>query len=204
MSAPDDGDVPRTLLVDYAEVIGVAQPSEAIAAMAGRLGLAPDVFHDRYWRHRPPYDRGGSPREFWSEVAEAELDDDALLAELGRVDVGSWTHLNRDTLEVLRTAARQGHELAVFSNAPSDLAAAVAAQAEMALFETLIFSSEIGLAKPDPRAFAAALRRLGRSPDEVLFIDDRVANVAGAREAGLRALHFRSPGQLAAALRAPT
>jgi putative hydrolase of the HAD superfamily len=204
MPAPDDGAVPRTLLVDYAEVITVAQPAEAIEAMAGLLGLAPDVFHHRYWQHRPPYDRGGSSRAFWSAVAGAELDDEVLPAELARIDVGSWIHLNRDTLEVLRAARRRGHELAVFSNAPRDLAAAVAVRAEMALFETLVFSSEIGLTKPDPRAFAAALRRLGRTSGEVLFIDDRAANVAGAREAGLRALHFRSPGQLAAELLKPT
>jgi putative hydrolase of the HAD superfamily len=203
MPAPDDRDVPRTLLVDYAEVITVAQPGEAIEAMADLLGLGPDVFHDRYWRHRAPYDRGGSPRAFWSAVAEAELDDDDLLAELARIDVGSWTHLNPDTLEVLRAAGRRGRELAVFSNAPRDLAAAVAAQAEMALFGTLIFSSDLGLTKPDPPAFAAALRRLGRTADEVLFIDDRAVNVAGAREAGLRAVHFRSPSQLAAELGEP-
>lgn len=192
---------PRTLLVDYAEVVTFAQPAAAIEAMADLLGLGQAIFVERYWRHRPPYDRGGSPRAFWSAVAEADVDDGDLLAALGRLDVGSWLHFNHATLEVLHDAHGTGRELALFSNAPVDLAQAVGDRPELALFDALIFSSEIGLSKPDPAAFAAALGRLGREPGEVLFIDDRAANVAGAERAGLRALQFRSAGQLAEALR---
>ncbi len=192
--------LPRTLLVDYAEVMTFAQPATAIDAMARLLGLGSGTFVARYWQYRPPYDRGGASRGFWSAVADAEIDDEDLLAELGRLDVGSWIHLNPDTLEVLDTAHGRGHELALFSNAPHDLAQAVREQPELRLFDALIFSSEIGLSKPDPAAFAAALGRLGRRPEDVLFIDDRAPNVAGAERAGLRALRFTSPGQLADAL----
>lgn len=197
MADPIAPELPHTLLVDYAEVVTFAQPAAAIAAMARLLGLDSGTFVERYWHHRPPYDRGGPPGAFWSAVADAEVDDAGLLAELGRLDVGSWTHLNPDTLDVLGAAQDRGHQLALFSNAPQDLAGAVREQREMRLFDALVFSSEIGLSKPDPAAFAAALQRLGRRPEDVLFIDDRAPNVAGAERAGLRALRFLSPRQLA-------
>ncbi len=197
MASRNAGELPRTLLVDYAEVITVAQPRQSIEAMAGLLGLDPVTFEERYWRHRPPYDRGASAEAYWATVAEAELDDDELFAELLRVDVASWIHLNPATLEVLGALHGRGHELSLLSNAPRELAEAVISQTEMAIFDHLIFSSDIGLTKPDPEAFDAALRRIGREPHEVLFIDDRAENVQGALEAGLRALRFHSPRQLA-------
>jgi putative hydrolase of the HAD superfamily len=64
-----------------------------------------------------------------------------------------------------------------------------------------VFSShELGVAKPDPRVFALVCEQLGRAPGECLFVDDTAGHVAAAREAGLRAHHYRTPADLAAFL----
>ncbi len=55
----------------------------------------------------------------------------------------------------------------------------------------VFYSYELGLAKPDPAYFAEVVRRLGLSPDAVLFVDDNQPNVDGARTAGLRAERWR-------------
>lgn len=55
------------------------------------------------------------------------------------------------------------------------------------LFDDTFYSYELGLAKPDPAYFSAVLERLGLPGGEVLFVDDSAANVASAREVGLRA-----------------
>jgi HAD superfamily hydrolase (TIGR01509 family) len=52
-------------------------------------------------------------------------------------------------------------------------------------------SSEIGIAKPDPRIFEHVLGSLGCKSAEVLFIDDSSANVAAGRTAGFQVLHFQ-------------
>jgi putative hydrolase of the HAD superfamily len=57
-------------------------------------------------------------------------------------------------------------------------------------FDEQFYSTELGLAKPDPAYFRAIVDRLGTEPDEVLFLDDRDDNVAGARAAGLVAEVF--------------
>lgn len=52
--------------------------------------------------------------------------------------------------------------------------------------DALFFSSEIGLCKPDPSIFKAALDRLGASPREAFFVGDSPAtDLPGAIEAGL-------------------
>lgn len=55
------------------------------------------------------------------------------------------------------------------------------------LFDDTFYSYELRVAKPDPAYFQAVLRRLAMPPDEVLFVDDNLANVDSAREVGLRA-----------------
>jgi hypothetical protein len=63
------------------------------------------------------------------------------------------------------------------SNAPAEVAAALAASPLSRLFEQLIFSCDIALAKPDPRCFLAALARLDAAAGEILVVDDRLDNV---------------------------
>ncbi|MCA9553319.1 MAG: HAD family hydrolase, partial [Myxococcales bacterium] len=55
------------------------------------------------------------------------------------------------------------------------------------LFEVVVISQELGAQKPSPRAFAAALERLGVGAARALYVgDDPVRDMAGARQAGLR------------------
>ncbi len=51
-------------------------------------------------------------------------------------------------------------------------------------------SFEIGARKPAPLYFERVLARSGLEPHEIVFVDDRAANVEGARSAGLPALRF--------------
>ncbi len=55
--------------------------------------------------------------------------------------------------------------------------------------EALVFSSETGLWKPDPRIFQLALDQLGVPPKRAVFVGDRLMeDVQGAQRAGLRAV----------------
>ncbi|WP_425953872.1 HAD-IA family hydrolase [Xylanimonas sp. McL0601] len=60
-----------------------------------------------------------------------------------------------------------------------------------ALFDTSSYSYALGVAKPDPAFFTAAARRIGAAPAAILFVDDTLANVEGARAAGLAAVHWQ-------------
>ena len=64
-----------------------------------------------------------------------------------------------------------------------------------ALLDGIVISAEVGAAKPDPAIFASALDVAGARPDEALHVGDTLdADVAGARAAGLRALHLDRSG----------
>jgi len=55
-----------------------------------------------------------------------------------------------------------------------------------------VFSSELGVRKPDPRIFIEALRRIGASAAETVFVGDRLYDdVSGARAVGMRTVLTR-------------
>jgi putative hydrolase of the HAD superfamily len=189
----------RDLLVDFGEVISRPQPPEMVAEMASAVGLDLPTFSERYWEHRADYDRGGPAQAFWSQVAGRAMDD----GEIERVialDNESWSQINDETVAVLADAHARGHSLALLSNAPCEFAAVMAGHPALASFDHIIFSSWIGVVKPEPGAFHAALEQLARPPDQILFIDDRAANVQAAIEAGLQAVRFTSAKDLRAEL----
>jgi 2-haloacid dehalogenase len=62
-------------------------------------------------------------------------------------------------------------------------------------FSAVLISEEVGAAKPDPRFFNAAIDALGLAPSQLLCVGDNpVADVGGARAAGIDAWWFSPKG----------
>jgi putative hydrolase of the HAD superfamily len=57
-------------------------------------------------------------------------------------------------------------------------------------FNVALSSCYLGLRKPEPAIYHRALDILGRPAERILFIDDRMENVAGAEAAGMKAIRF--------------
>jgi len=73
---------------------------------------------------------------------------------------------------------------------------------EFAAFDSVIFSSDVGLVKPDPAIYELALSELGVQPEQALFVDDLAENVAGARAVGMAALLHRDWQETSASIAA--
>ena len=63
------------------------------------------------------------------------------------------------------------------------------------LCDTIIYSHEEGMQKPEPRFYALACERLDVQPAEIIFLDDVEACVAAARAFGMHAVLFRDTAQ---------
>lgn len=61
------------------------------------------------------------------------------------------------------------------------------------IFDWVFLSHEMGLAKPSLEIYELLVKELHTTPDRVIFFDDMAANVAGAREAGIRAIQVTGP-----------
>lgn len=64
------------------------------------------------------------------------------------------------------------------------------------LFNPCLLSCEIGLKKPDPKIFIFLIEKLKIKPSDIIFIDDKVENIEGAKEMGIDAIHFESSDQI--------
>lgn len=65
-----------------------------------------------------------------------------------------------------------------------------------AIFAERHFSCDLGIKKPDPASYRMVAERMGVSPEDCWFIDDKKSNVTGARMAGMTAHHFRNRAAL--------
>jgi epoxide hydrolase-like predicted phosphatase len=70
------------------------------------------------------------------------------------------------------------------------------------LTDLIIYSHEIGLAKPDQRIFQLTCERLGLPPHETIFLDDYEPNIIAARQLGMQAILFGDTRQAIAEIRA--
>jgi HAD superfamily hydrolase (TIGR01509 family) len=96
------------------------------------------------------------------------------------------------SVAALRRASSLG-TVSLLSNNPSVFAAALPRLAPdvcAIVGENRLVSADLGVRKPDRRAFEIALERFGARADDTFFADDSLENVEGARAAGITAHHF--------------
>jgi putative hydrolase of the HAD superfamily len=68
--------------------------------------------------------------------------------------------------------------------------------------DLIIYTHEEGIAKPDPLIYELACKRLGVSPEQMLFLDDNEKNISAARAFGIHAIHCRETAQAIADVQA--
>jgi len=59
------------------------------------------------------------------------------------------------------------------------------------LVDLIVYSHEVGLAKPDPAIFNLTQELLGVEPQEIVFLDDHLGHVEAARGCGWHAVRHR-------------
>ena len=122
--------------------------------------------------------------------------------ELPAVRAQFWAadQVNHELVDYIRTL-RPRYKVGLLSNAWNDLRQVMQQRFGFdGLFDELIISAEVGLAKPDPRIFRLTVERMGVQPAQAVFVDDVLANAEAARAVGLQAIHYRDNPQLFEAL----
>jgi HAD superfamily hydrolase (TIGR01509 family) len=105
-------------------------------------------------------------------------------------------------LQVARTLQDAGLAIAIFSNNSDLVRDGLEAfwPAMLAPFMPRIFSADLGLTKPDPRAYQKAAELLGHPPNEVLVVDDAPMNTMTAASLGFETIDFSTADGLSAEL----
>jgi putative hydrolase of the HAD superfamily len=190
----------RAIVFDLFGVIASTQTPEDVRTIERIAGVEAGPFWEAYWALRKPYDAGQPATEYWAAVADrigARFSGTTVRA-LIEADMKSWTNVNAVMVDLVAELAAQGRTLGLLSNIVADLVPIFEARHGDWLkhFATLAYSCDLGVAKPDRRAYEIVAERLGVAPRECLFIDDNETNVLAARELGMRAEVFHAPDQV--------
>jgi putative hydrolase of the HAD superfamily len=174
---------------------------EVVARMAARLGADPAAF-GRGWDETAVERQTGvfpGVEENLREICRrlgiapgAEPLSEALA--LRAAMYVRWFQPRRGALETLRTLKERGHPVALVSMCAPDTPALWRACELARYVDVEIFSSEVGLRKPDPAIYLAACERLGvQAPDCVYCGDGSYGELTGAGAVGMTAYLIRDP-----------
>jgi glucose-1-phosphatase len=205
--------------VDNAES-GETTPQRALLFDLG--GVVLDIDFDRVfhaWAARASCDPRAVRRRFKFDDAyerheRGELDAAGYFASLRRSlrlhlsdgeFIAGWSDLYVAPvpgMAAVLAAASQRFPLYAFTNSNPTHQAVWATRyaSELTVFRSIFVSSEMGLRKPDPRAFKEIARRTGLPASAFLFFDDTLENVMGAQTAGMQGVHVNSTDDVRVAL----
>jgi len=133
--------------------------------------------------------RAGVRRNLAAVTGEAARADAALaaldhyIAGLPPIDAAM-----RELVLRLRAAGRV--KLGLLSNANRGWTERLRERGVAGLFDDVVVSADVGLAKPDPEVFRLAANRLRVEPAARLMIDDQAQHLESARRVGLQTHHF--------------
>ena len=137
-------------------------------------------------------ERGRGDRDAWRQDAHR-----ALEARAGRslpLLHDEWLKAQAPitaNLDLIR-GLRPRYKTSILSNADASLRRRLEHEIVIHhLFDDIVCSAEVGMAKPERAIFELACRRLGLPPGECVFVDDHEPNVKAAQEMGMAAVLFR-------------
>ncbi len=182
------------VLFDYGMVLSGPPLPAAWEQMKAITGLDEERFHAGYWYPRHEYDRGThTGEEYWRLVAghSGEKLDDSQVAGLIAADNQLWTQPNPPMIAWAQALQRAGVRTGVLSNLGDAMHAGVVSRFDwFDKFHHCTFSHTLKLAKPEIEIYRYAAAGLETAPEEILFIDDREVNIAGAEQAGMQTLCY--------------
>ena len=188
----------RALLFDFGRVISAQKPLRLFRDYEKDLCLAPDSLN-RIMFDSPLWDKAliGELEmdEFWQAIGPQLNLSSAESIEAFRQRYYSDEKINQEVVDLIISLSAR-YRLGIVSNHPPGLDKWLKRWQILELFDTVVSSGEVGVAKPDGRIFQIALERLGVEAAETLFVDDTCEHVLAARELGMIGHHFSSASAL--------
>src|SRR6056297_361881 len=118
----------------------------------------------------------------------------ALLAGLSYEQAVDELHNNPRNITLLNYIATElkDYKIGFLSNVADDRLDELFTKKQQALFDDIVLSYDVNMAKPDPRIFALAADRLGVTVDECVFVDDNYYYCQGAEKVGMKVIQYEN------------
>jgi putative hydrolase of the HAD superfamily len=184
----------RTVFFDFGGVVARLD-GEEMRRLEAEYGLPEGGLWQALYRI-PEWEEvklGHISEKAWLQAVGRSLDELAgrPIPEIRRDWPRVWRGLDQDVVGLVKRL-RGRYRVGLISNARESLEDELANHHGISdLFDLVVNSARVGLAKPDRRIYLLAAERVGSQPSHCLHIDDLIQNVWGAREAGFQAVHYQ-------------
>ncbi len=185
----------KGVVFDFGGVISFAPGANApVYRVAAKLGLSREGYDEGFRKYRHLWDGGfiGGVEMYRRIFADNRLAaTDEQLRELLAIDCEGWiSRLNPVTLELMRELKRRGKKLGILTNMSKEFKEGfflprAAEYAELA--DALAVSGEHRLYKPEKAIYRLMEKEIGFEGRDLLFFDDNLPNVEGAKNCGWHA-----------------
>ena len=188
----------KAILIDIGGVLWHPKETPLSANWAARCGLSPNEFDDLVYNSE--WGTQALLGNITGEKMWENIGDKLGLSTVERSQceeeywAGIWDTEFLDYCHTLKSRCKLG----ILSDAESTAREKATPWINESLFDVIVFSSDVGVCKPDPEIFQRALAQLGVEASETLFIDDRERNVQGAKALGIHAIHYKNRSQVIA------
>jgi len=167
---------------------------EEAARMLGEVdALVGDGFAERWDRTNRRY-----VAPIRTALVEAEVPEE-LIEDICTIRLGYHRRAlvpRAGAVETLRRLRELGYLIGLITVCSEDIEVLWPETEFAGLFDAEIFSSRVGLSKPDPRIYLACCEALGVEPHEAVFVGDGANDeLEGARRVGMEAILIHRPGE---------
>ena len=162
--------------------------------------------HQKAWLAANGFKREGGFAEASDLLDRGEINFDEYLerygkssgrpAETVRQEINSYSAVDEAVVGLIKEL-RSTYITCLVSNAHSNELRPILERYDLhELFNEIFISSEVGIAKPDPRIFMHVVEKLQVQPEDCVFIDDNPVNIQAAQEVGMQGIVFKSDEDL--------
>lgn len=138
------------------------------------------------------------------QVDAGLLDYDSFIAKVAALAKVSLAQAHKDIENNIAnqplfdyvTKLKQTYKIGMLSNAGANWLSQLFTPDQVAIFDAVALSYEMGITKPYPQAYHTICDRLGVKPAEAVFIDDIQRYVTGAKDIGMHGIWFKNNQQL--------
>jgi putative hydrolase of the HAD superfamily len=189
----------RAVLLDLYDTLAWTEWPTMRAELEDRFGLGEAALLRAFTTTREARSTGafGSAEGDLAAILEAAgvPSEPELVHELNEARVKAFAdngvHLWNDSIPTMRELRARGLRTAIVSNCDHATRPIVDDLGLEHEADAIVLSFEVGVAKPDPGIYRAALEAVGAGPEEAVFVDDQAWYCEGAEALGIRSFLIR-------------
>ena len=167
---------------EFASIIGLDDSAECVSLVDKAV-----------WAHRDSYDEGMSDIDFWDSVSGdcgLPQPSEDQVRKLVTADASRMHAIDEAAAHLLSDIRAAGYNIGLLTNMPATHASVVmeSVWAQRYINGPMIFSSHVGITKPNRGIYREALAAAQQEPHNLLYIDDRSEYIKAAEYLDIPAL----------------